>query len=120
MARAIRRVMGGSLIRHPPCLEVATVAAAGNNQSTAAPLASTVNYVTGADGSKGVRLPKLDRLGVAFVVYNCQSGQGLKVYPASGQAINNATDTAFTVAGLTGYWFIGVSANNWAAIGGTS
>lgn len=70
----------------------ATVAAAGTNQGTAAALtAGVTNFVTGADGAKGVILPA-PTLGKT-VVYN-SSASALWIYPASGGTINGASANA--------------------------
>lgn len=72
---------------------ITTVAAAGNAQGNAAALTGIVNNVTGADGTKGVVLPAAVA-GLRRVVYNADTTNALKVYPASGDDINDGTADA--------------------------
>lgn len=80
----------------------ASLAAAGNNQATAAAIANDITNVTGADGSKGVRLPtpKSGQEHEPLVVINAEAAQNLKIYPHSGGKINGgATNAAITISG---------------------
>lgn len=102
--------------------EVATAAAAGTVQGDATALAGAVIYdVTAADGTKGVKLPAA-ATGKKVVVYN-NSASNLKIYPASGDDINDgATDASVTLAAKTWATFEALDAVTWAAIysaGGT-
>lgn len=65
------------------------VAAAGNNQATAAALSSArfIHRVTGADGTKAVRLPA-GVAGVSHIVLNTVNA-ALNIYPATGEEIEN-------------------------------
>lgn len=116
MARGIKRVLGGALFSVAPIFTAGSLAAAGNNQSTATLLGYTVNHVTGSDGTKGVRLPA-SRAGTMVVVYNASSGQTLAVYPPSGGAINGGTaNAAISLAALTPAVFVATSNTNWAKL----
>jgi hypothetical protein len=79
-------------------LAVQTVAAAGGNQGAATGIAATapVVLVTGADSSKGVRLPLLSTAGAGamVIITNVTAGQTLKVYPASGDQVLPLSDNA--------------------------
>lgn len=116
MARGIKRVLGGALFSVSPIFNTGSVAAAGNSQSTAALLGYTVNHVTGADSTKGVRLPAA-RPGTMVVVYNAASGQTLAVYPPSGGTVNGGSaNAAVTLAALTPAVFVATSNTNWARL----
>lgn len=83
----------------------ATPAAAGTNQATGTQLTSQMNYVTAADGTKGVVLPS-GLKGMVVDVINSSTTSILKVYPFTGDsAVINAlaTDASFSIgAGRTG------------------
>ena len=101
----------------PPSLPlgVATVAAAGSAQGDAATLTGRVNIVTGADGTKGVILPAAVA-GLQVDVYTSVATNGLKIYPASGDDINDGTqDASITIEGKTLARFIAVDDTTWAA-----
>ena len=66
---------------------IAVPAAAGTNQATATNLTTDFNAVTAADGTKGVELP-VAVAGMSITVINTDTAQDLKVYPATGAAIN--------------------------------
>ncbi len=80
-------------------IEVATVAAAGSDQTNAGKLSAGINAVTAADGTKGVILPRGKKDKTVRVI-NTVSNQALKVYPDAGGQINALTVTtgAFTQA----------------------
>jgi len=74
-----------------------TVAAAGNDKDTATSVSATSGtlvIVTGANSSKGVRLPALADVpvGQLFMVHNNTTGQTLKVYPGAGDKIGQLND----------------------------
>lgn len=101
----------------PPTLPlgVATVAAAGSAQGDAAALVGRVNVVTGADGTKGVILPAAIA-GIQVDVYSSVATNGLKIYPASGDDINDGSaDAAITIEGKTLARFVAVDTSTWAA-----
>lgn len=93
-----------------------TVAAAGSAQGDAGSLADGLNYVSAADGTKGVVLPT-GFPGRTVRVYNLHASNGLKVYPHSGGDINDGTqDAAVTTEGKTLAVFECVDGTTWAAI----
>jgi len=97
--------------------DVDTVAAAGSTQTNAAAITATVTRVTGADGTKGVRLPAPDLVGRVIVVYNASGSGALKVYPQSGAKIGaNATNAAVSVAAGSTMVAVAVGLTEWAAV----
>lgn len=74
------------------------VAAAGSDQAGAAELIGDVNMVTGADGSKGVKLPEVEANKVVDIHSIATDGTGsnvaLKIYPASDEKINGGSANA--------------------------
>lgn len=101
----------------PPSLPmgVASVAAAGSAQGDAAALVGRVNTVSAADGTKGVILPAAVA-GIQVDVYNEHATNGLKVYPASGDDINDgSSDAAVTIEGKTLARFVALDGTTWAA-----
>ncbi len=113
----IKRVLGGALFTAPPMLPVQDLAAAGNSQGTGGLIVRAAVNVTAADGTKGVVLPAIVRSGMVIAVYNSVATNGLKIYPASGAAINGGTgDAAITIEGKTLAVFLATSATNWAAM----
>lgn len=92
------------------------VAAAGSAQGDAAALSEGLNYVSAADGTKGVILPTgYPGLG-PIKVYNLHASNGLKVYPHSGGDINDGTgDAAVTIEGKTVATFDCIDGTTWAA-----
>lgn len=95
---------------------VSTVAAAGSAQGDAAALGSGTTIVTGADGTKGVVLPAASA-GRYREVYNTHATNGLKIYPASGDDINDGTtNAAITIEGKTLAIFRAIDDTTWAAI----
>jgi hypothetical protein len=95
-----------------------TVAAAGSDQDGAGAISATgpVVFVTGADNTKGVRLPALADVSVGQLVLVCNnlSNKTLEIYPASGDAINVLSDNgALTVAADTITLFIRMDDAEW-------
>lgn len=91
---------------------VTAVTAAGSTQADAAALSDGFNVVTGADATKGVILPeavagrRVEIKGVTAAV--------LKVYPATGDAINAiAANGALSVASLCPVIFTATSDSQW-------
>lgn len=94
---------------------IASLAAAGSAQGDAGAIVSTVAIVTGADGTKGVVLPAA-AVGLFRRVYNSNSSNVLKVYPASGDDINDGTaDVAISVPPLTTVDFHALDSATWVA-----
>lgn len=99
-------------------LEAANVAAAGSAQGDATALSGAILYnETAADGTKGVVLPASPTAGTVILVYTTVAANGLKIYPASGGAINGGSaNAAITVEGKTLTILVATSTTNWAAM----
>lgn len=90
-----------------------TTAATGSAQGDAAALTEGINYVTGADGTKGVILTA--KMNVAYILN--PAGSALKVYPESGAAINaGAANAALSVPTVTGCVLVRISSILWMSI----
>ena len=101
----------GGKVRMP----VATVAATGSVQGDAAALTEGFNVVSGADATKGVILPTAVA-GMVVVVKNTAAA-ALKIYPASGGAINAvAANGAYSITNLTNVKLIASSATQWYSL----
>lgn len=96
---------------------IEAVAAAGTNQATGTALvAGHLNVVSGADGTKGVTLPTAVA-GTVVVVYSSVATNGLPIYPAADDDINDGTtDAAITIEGKTAVMFIAADATTWVAL----
>jgi uncharacterized membrane protein len=96
-------------------IPVAAVAATGSAQSDAAALAEGLNVVADANGTKGVRLP-VAVAGAMVIVKNTAAG-ALKIYPATGAAINAvAADGAYSITNLTSTLLVASSATQWYSV----
>jgi len=96
-------------------LPVAAVAAAGNNQGTAAALSEGLNVVSAADGTKGVILPTA--VAGAVVIVKNTVDAALKIYPASGAAINAvAANGSYDITNLTSTMLVASSATQWYSV----
>ena len=96
------------------------VAAAGSDESDATALSTdgSVIAVTGATNATGVILPA-GTVGQTLWVVNTVSNKTLKVYPASGEKINNGTATTGDIsiaAGKSGMFVYHSAAYGWANI----
>lgn len=93
-------------------IPVATVAAAGSAQGDAAAIATGFTLVTGADDTKGVVLPAAAAGKVCIIKVG--DGADLKVYPATGDAINAlSANTAITVVDDVCFMLIALDATTW-------
>jgi hypothetical protein len=100
--------------------DVQNFAAAGSTQADATLLRSAVNNVTGADGTKGVRMPPVvapaDHFrppGTLVIVHN-ESSSNLKLYPHVGGSINGgAANAAITIPANTMRWLIALTSTNY-------
>lgn len=93
-------------------IPVNTVAAAGSAQDDAASLVEGFNLVTGADDAKGVKLPTA--VAGMRVIVKVGDGADLKVYPATGAAINGlSANAAMTVVDDVCFELIALSATQW-------
>lgn len=96
-------------------LKTATVAAAGTNQGTAAAVTAGFTLVSAADGTKGVILPTA--VPGAVVVIKNGAAAILKIYPASGAAINAvAANGSYDIASLTSTILVAYSATQWYSV----
>ena len=104
------------LVRGVSRTPTASKAAAGSTQADATLLAlNSNNTVSGADGTKGARLPPAVA-GCFCNVYNEHASNGLKIYPASGDDINDGTaDAAITIEGKTVATMRCLDGATWAA-----
>lgn len=94
---------------------VASIAAAGSAQGDATAVTAGINTVSAADGTKGVILPAA-KAGLQIEVYNEHATNGLKVYPATGDDINDGSaNAAVTTEGKTRAVFVGLDTATWAA-----
>jgi hypothetical protein len=94
-----------------------SVSAAGTTQGTATPLTKTVVFVTSvtASSAEGVALPGAVA-GLKMVVTNTTS-TNLKVYPASGDGINDlSANAAFTIPGESSMEFYAKDSTNWLSL----
>ncbi len=96
-------------------------AAAGNNQGNATAMnqnAPGVILATAADGTKGVRLVFATPVGLLYFVKNDDAANAiLKVYPATGDAINAlAVNASYDMAAKTSVIFMCVVAGTWLTI----
>ena len=96
-----------------------TVAAAGSDQAGAGAISATggtLVVATGADNTKGIRLPLLSdvTVGTMFLIFNNLSNKTLEVYPGSGDGINPASDNAaITIAADTIMLCIALDTAEW-------
>ena len=81
--------------------DYATVAAAGSSQSNAAAINARIVTITGADGTKGVKLPA-PAAGLEIIVVHTVGTKSLPVYGNGSETING-------VAGATGVSVLGGS-----------
>ena len=100
-------------------LPVAAVAAAGSSNTDAADItAYGVVHATGADGTKGVKLPAA-AAGKVVVVKNSDAANAvLKVYPATGDKINSGTATtgSLNMAAKTSTVLVAIDATDWFSV----
>lgn len=95
-----------------PRIPVTTVAAAGSIQGDAAALSEGFNFVTGADDTKGVLLPAA--VAGMRVIIKVDTGNDLKVWPATGDAINAiAANSAMTVVDDVCFELIALDGTTW-------
>ena len=96
-------------------IKSATVAAAGTNQGTAAAVAAGFSLVSGADGTKGVVLPAASA-GLVVIIKN-SAAAALKIYPATGDAINAlAANASYDITNLTSTLLVAYDATTWYSV----
>lgn len=100
-------------------LPVAAVAAAGNDNTNAAAItAYGVVHATGADGTKGVKLPAA-AAGKVVIIKNADAANAiLKVYPGASDKINSGTATtgSLNMAAKTAAMFIAIDDVDWFTV----
>jgi hypothetical protein len=100
-------------------LPVAAVAAAGSDNTNAGAIAAYgVVHATGADGTKGVKLPAA-AAGKIVIVKNADAANAiLKVYPGASDKINSGTATtgALSMAAKTAAMFVAIDDVDWFTI----
>jgi hypothetical protein len=95
--------------------DVGTVAADGGNVGNAAAITAHVTIVTGADGTKGVKLPAGATTGEVYVVSN-SAGNALKIY-AAGETLNGVTaGTALSIAANKGALCVKSGDTTWVVV----
>ncbi|MCC6953608.1 MAG: hypothetical protein IT290_05785, partial [Deltaproteobacteria bacterium] len=91
--------------------------ATGVTGATATMLESTHNTVISANGTNhGVMLPlvQADGIGAHVDVFNAHVSQPIRVYPATGDALNNsATSEPFVLAPQRFYWCRATRLRQW-------
>ncbi len=100
-------------------LQTQTVALAGSSSGTAAALGAGFNYLTGADGAKGARLPvpSGNPNGGDFVLIKNGVNNVAKLYPHSGGKIDDgSTDASVNIGSSNGTIFVSLDATNWYKI----
>jgi hypothetical protein len=85
---------GTAALGNLPTVGQAAPAAAGSSQTDATALTKMVNIVTGADGTKGVRLPAAVAGEIVIVVNTVAASHALKVYPPTGGKIDAGSANA--------------------------
>ena len=108
---------GATLTTPVITLDVQVLAAAGSNQGDAGAMTLTAPglcHATGADATKGVVLPAA-AAGKMIIVKNSDAANAvLKVYPATGDAINAiAANTEISMAAKTCAVFTAIDATTW-------
>lgn len=94
---------------------IASLASAGSTQSDGAAVSGAVPFynVSGGDGTKGVVLP-VAFAGTELAVYNAGAG-ALKIYPATGGAINGGSaNAALSLAAKGISRLVSLDGTNWA------
>tara|TARA_R110002020_G_scaffold462871_1_gene682639 strand:+ start:429 stop:917 length:489 start_codon:yes stop_codon:yes gene_type:complete len=98
---------------------IQAVTAAGSDQAGAGAISATggtVVNVTGADNTKGVRLPLISdvSLGQAYLICNNLVNKTLEIYPGADDGVNPASDNAaITVAADTIFLCIALTSAEW-------
>jgi hypothetical protein len=100
-------------------LPVAAVAAAGSTNADAGVVAAYgVVHATGADGTKGIKLPTA-AAGKVVIVKNADAANAiLKVYPGASDKINGGTATtgSLSMAAKTAAMFIALDDVDWFTV----
>jgi len=93
----------------------ATVAAAGSTQTDAASVSDGFTLVSGADGTKGIKLPAA--VAGRTVILKNGAAAILKVWPASGDGINAITvDSNYVLAANTSSLLVAYDSTTWYSV----
>ena len=96
-------------------LKSATVAAAGSTQANAAAVSDGFTLVSAADGTKGVVLPAA--VAGRTVILKNNANAVLKVWPASGDAVNAiAVDSNYVLAAYTSSLLVAYDSTTWYSV----
>jgi hypothetical protein len=96
-------------------LKSATVAAAGSTQANAAAVSDGFTLVSGADGTKGILLPAA--VAGRTVILKNNANAVLKVWPASGDAVNAiAADSNYVLAAYTSSLLVAYDSTTWYSV----
>ena len=96
-------------------IKSATVAATGSTQSDAASVSDGFTLVSAADGTKGVKLPAA--VAGRTVILKNNANAVLKVWPASGDAVNAITaDSNYVLAAITSSLLVAYDATTWYSV----
>lgn len=100
-----------------PIVPTATLAAAGSVQGDAALVAAGFTLVTGADATKGVKLP-LASPGLRVEIKNSDAANAiLKIWPNTSDAINAlGANNSFSIAAKTSVTLVAYDATTWYSI----
>lgn len=99
-----------------PVFTPEAVAAAGSTQSDATAIGASTGFAhcTGADATKGVKLPAATAGKVVIVKNSDAANAVLKVYPATGDAINAlSANAALSMAAKTCAVFVALDTTTW-------
>lgn len=96
-------------------IKSATVAATGSTQSDAASVSDGFTLVSAADGTKGVKLPAA--VAGRTVILKNNANAVLKVWPASGDAVNAITaDSNYVLAAFTSSLLVAYDSTTWYSV----
>ena len=102
-----------------PVFSPEAVAAAGSSQSDAAAIGNDTGFAhcTGADATKGVKLPAATAGKTVIVKNSDAANAALKVYPATGDAINAlSANAAISMGAKTSAVFVALDSTTWYTI----
>ena len=100
-----------------PVFPVSAPAAAGSVVGDATQLVAGLAFVTGADGTKGVKLPAVPTAGTMVIVKSVTAGSVLKVWPDASATINAiGANAAISMASLTSAIFVASSTTQWYTV----
>lgn len=113
------RLTDGPTTNANPAFPVESVAAAGSAQGDATAIGATTGFAfcTGADATKGVKLPAAAANKCVIVKNDDAANAVLKVYPATSDAINAlSANAALSMAAKTSAIFVAKDATTWYTV----